>query len=451
MSTTAPTDRRRPRAVQGSGHRAAARRVLKVMAACGAVVGLWPVAVAVAAPAPVALLPVIAHVTGMLAGYGVLVMIVLMSRWPVLERGTGADRLSRWHGYGGRVVLSLVLVHAFAAVQAWASLRGQAFPVALAQVLGFPWLISATVATVLMVTVAVVSVRQARRRLSYERWHGIHLLGYVAIALSFLHQLGGPDLAGHPVLQVFWSLLYAHTFALVLRHRFLAPLRAAGRHRLRVTQVVEEVPGVVSIVVEGRHLEELDAEPGQFFRWRFLTPDTWLTAHPFSLSAPRQGNRLRLTVKDLGNGSKLLQHVEVGTWVVAEGPYGAMTAERRTQRDVLLIAGGVGITPMRALFETIPMKADQDLVLLYRADRPEHIVFRHELDMLAERRRAKVIYLLGSDPGLLSSRSLHRLVPDLVARDVYLCGPPGLSAAVRNNLAEAGHPERLLHEERFTF
>lgn len=428
--------------------RVAARRTLEVIGTGAGAVALWPI---VGFSAPLLLLPLVAHVTGMLAGYTVLVMIALMSRWPVLERGIGADRLASWHRHGGRVVLALVVVHASAAVQAWADLRGQSFPAALVEVLGFRWLISATVAAGLMVTVAAVSIKHARRRLTYERWHAVHLLGYVAIALSFLHQLGGPDLAGRPALQVGWALLYAHTFALVLRYRVLAPLRSATRHRLQVQAVVEEVPGVVSIVLAGRHLDELRAEAGQFFRWRFLTPDTWLSAYPFSLSAPARSDRLRLTVKALGDGSRLVQQIEVGTWVVAEGPYGAMTASRRTRRNVLLVAGGVGITPMRTLFETMPLEPGQDLVLLYRADGPEHIVFRYELDLLAARRRARVVYLLGPNPDLVSPRSLTRLVPDLRERDVYLCGPPGLSAAVRTNLATAGHPTRLLHEERFGF
>jgi predicted ferric reductase len=89
----------------------------------------------------------------------------------------------------------------------------------------------------------------------------------------------------------------------------------------------------VSILVEGQHLEDLHAESGQFFRWRFLTPDHWLNAHPFSLSAAPTATTLRLTVKALGDGSRSLQNLPVGTWVVAEGPYGAVTSARRTQRD----------------------------------------------------------------------------------------------------------------------
>ena len=431
--------------------RAAAELVVALAAGGAVLVAAWPVAVGVAVPGPLALTPLLAHTSGMLAGYGALVLMVLMSRWPVLERGIGSDRLARWHAAGGRAVVGLVLVHAVAAVAAWTQLTGLSPLAAAVDVLTMPGLMAATVGTLMILAVATLSARAARRRLTYEAWHGMHLTTYAAIALSFVHQLAGPDLAGRPVLQVAWALLYAHAFGLVLRYRVLAPLLGAARHRLRVAQVVAETPGVVSIVLEGTHLDELAAEPGQFFRWRFLTPDTWLAAHPFSLSAPPSADRLRLTVKALGEGSRRVQDVEVGTWVIAEGPYGALTAERRTRRDVLLIAGGVGITPMRTLFETMPVTAGQDLVLLYRANSREEIVFRAELDALAEQRRARVVYLLGSDPALLSSGSLRRLVPDLAARDVYLCGPPGMAAAVRSSLAGAGVPTTQLHEERFAF
>ena len=432
-------------------YRAAAEAVLGLLVVGAVLVAGWPVAVAVAAPVPVQPAPLVAHVTGMLAGYAVLVLLVLMSRWPLLERGIGADRLARWHAAGGRSVLTLVLVHATAATIGWTQVTGLSLLGAALDVLTMPGLLAATVATALMVAVAVVSVRAARHRLRYETWHALHLSVYVAVAMSFVHQLAGPDLAGRPVLQVLWALMYTHSFGLVLRYRLLEPVRAATRHRMRVAETVSEADGVVSIVIEGHRLDELRAQPGQFFRWRFLTPDLWFTAHPFSLSAAPTADRLRLTVKALGDGSRRLQQVEIGTWVVAEGPYGAMTAERRTRRDVALIAGGVGITPMRVLFETLPLSAEQDLVLLYRARNRDQLVFRDELIALANQRRARVIFLLGPDPDLLTSASLTRLVPNLAERDVYLCGPPGLASTVRTSLARAGVPAGRVHEERFAF
>ncbi|NMO89345.1 ferric reductase-like transmembrane domain-containing protein [Actinomycetospora sp. TBRC 11914] len=395
----------------------------------------------------------IAHVAGMLAGYSSTVMVGLMSRWPVIERRVGSDVLARWHAFGGRLFVALVLVHAGAAVAAWATTRGQDPVTATVNVLGLPGLLEATVGTALFVAVVGVSLWIARRRISYEAWHLVHLLTYGAIALSFVHELAGPNLAGRPLLQVAWTLLHAWAFALVLRYRVLGPLEIVWRHRLRVQAVVPEAHGVVSVIMRGRHVDELGIQAGQFFRWRFLTPATWASAHPFSLSAVPQGDLLRITVKALGNGSRLIHAVSPGTLVLAEGPSGALTAARRTRRSVLLIAGGVGITPMRALFESLDARGGR-VTLLYRASRPEDVVFRHELEQIARHRGAEILWLVGpsSRPDLqMTGDTLRRLVPDVAGRDVYLCASPGLSAAVRSGLRAAGLPRRHLHEEVFAF
>ena len=428
----------------------AARRaeLIVTAAVAGAVVAAgWPIVLGWNAAGPLVLVPLVAHVAGMLAGYGVLVLVGMMARVPVLEHGIGADRMTRWHRHIARAVMALIVVHAWAATESWASSRHQSTATALRSVLGLPGLVAATIGTVVLVVVAVASIRLARRRLSYERWHAVHLLAYVGVALAFTHQLAGPDLAGHRALQVGWALMYVGVFGLVVHHRVLTPLRRAQRHRMRVTAVTPESRDVVSIDIAGFHLDELDAQAGQFFRWRFLAPDHWRNAHPFSLSAAPTNSRLRLTVKALGDGSTGLQLIEPGTWVVAEGPYGAMTPRRRTRADVLLIAGGVGITPIRALFEALPLGAGQDLTLLYRT-RPDGIVFRQELDAIARRRGAHVHYLV-DERTTFSPAMLVWFAPNLVERDVYLCGPPGMTDAVRTALRTAGLPPEQLHEERF--
>jgi predicted ferric reductase len=446
---TAPTGTR-----PTTGHSAARSRLgpdeILLGIAIGALLAVgWPLWLALRDPRPVLLSGLLAHTAGMLAGYGVVVLLGLMSRAPLLERGVGADRLARWHGRGGRVVVLLVLVHAVSAVVVWAQLRGESAGLSTWHVLRLPWLIAATVGTVLFLAVAALSVRVARRRVSYERWHAIHLLVYLGVALGFVHQLAGPDLAGHRVLQVLWALLYTGVFALVAHYRVVTPLRNASRHRMRVTAVVPEGPGVVSVVVQGHNLHLLQAESGQFFRWRFLTPDLWRTAHPFSLSSPPTATHLRLTVKTLGDGSAALQHLDPGTWLIAEGPYGAMTARRRTRRDVLLVAGGVGITPMRALFETLPLGPGQDLVLLYRARTGADLLFRDELDAIARRRGARLHYLVGDRIGPFTPELFRYFAPGLTDRDVYLCGSPRMATGVREALFRAGLPATQLHEERF--
>ncbi len=280
-----------------------------------------------AAPRPLQLdVPLIAHTMGMLAGYGVTIMLVLMSRAPAIERGVGADRLARWHAVGGRAIFSLIAAHAVAATQVWVQASQRSILVALLRLMGLPGLLTATIGTLLLFGVGIVSARAVRHKLSYERWHAVYLATYVAVALAFSHQLAGPDLAGLRAVQIGWSLLYTYAFFLALRYRLLAPVQQAFRHRLRVDQVIPEADGVVSVVIRGRYLHELEAESGQFFRWRFLAARTWMSAHPFSLSAPPQDDSLQITVKALGEGSRRLQALRPGTPILAEGPYGAMTA-----------------------------------------------------------------------------------------------------------------------------
>ncbi len=395
----------------------------------------------------------VAHVTGMAAGYGAAIMLILMSRAPWLEHGIGADRLARWHAWAGPLVIMFTVVHVIAAVAAWVDASSLDLMAAVRNVLSLPGVLTASLGTAILVLIGLASLRAVRRRLSYEQWHFLHLLTYLAVGLGFAHQLAGPDLAGRRWLQIAWALLYTYAYALVLRWRVLQPFFQLWRHRLRVEDVRQESADVMSMLMSGRHLDELRAQPGQFFRWRFLTRETWRSAYPFSLSAPPTRNRLRITVWARGAGTRRLFDIPRGTLVFAEGPYGAITSRRVRRPRVLLIAGGVGITPMRALFEAIDLPG-KDVTLVYRASKEQNLVLKHELDEIAERSGARVVYLVGPSSDSrndMSAHALNRIVGDLSDHDVYLCASPGLAARVRSSLMDRGFPRHQLHEERFSF
>jgi ferredoxin-NADP reductase len=223
----------------------------------------------------------------------------------------------------------------------------------------------------------------------------------------------------------------------------------ALRYRLEVAEVTPEGPGVVSLRITGRRLDRMDAHAGQFFLWRFLTRHAWGTAHPFSLSAAPEGDSLRITVKGLGDHTARAGQIPVGTRVLAEGPFGVFTDERRHRDKAVLIAGGIGITPIRALLETM----HGDLVVLYRALTDDDVIFREELDALATSSGAVVHYVIGDHLGegreLLAPKHLLELVPDITERDVFLCGPPAMAAFILENVRMARVPRRQIHAERF--
>ena len=392
------------------------------------------------------------EVLGLLAGYGVVVLVALMARLPPLERGIGTDQLARWHAMGGRYVVSVVVAHGLLilwgyAVEAHTSLTSETATL----LTEYPDVLMATVAGFLLLGVGIISMRAARRRVRYETWYYLHLYTYLAIALAFSHQFAvGVSFINNLAARFWWSAMYLTVALLVLWYRVAVPLRAFARHKFTVVGVKPESPGVISIYIGGSHLDELEAEPGQFFRWRFLTRSMWWSSHPYSLSAAPGTDLLRITVKDIGDHSRALSRLRPGTRVSAEGPYGSFTAGR-TGRGVLLLAGGVGITPLRAMFSTLP----GPVTLIYRASSERDIVFRDELDAIAAARGAKVYYLVGSraeiggDP--LSPRMLRSLVPGLDQQEVYVCGPAGMISAAVEALRGAGVPRRQIHFESFEF
>jgi ferredoxin-NADP reductase len=154
----------------------------------------------------------------------------------------------------------------------------------------------------------------------------------------------------------------------------------------------------------------------------------------------------------VGDYTARMRALVPGTRVIVEGPFGDFTTAARRRPRVALIAGGVGITPIRALLEDMPGEPG-DIAVVYRALRPEDVILRAELDALARERGAELHYVVGDhrEQALLSPEHLQRLVPDIAARDVYVCGPPEMTEATRATLDRSGVPRAQVVTERFAY
>jgi predicted ferric reductase len=395
----------------------------------------------------------VAKFFGLHAASIMMLQLVLVARLPWLDRRIGMDRLTVWHRWTGFVLVWTVLTHATLVVLGYAAL--DSLPV-LRTFLGLAGVVASLLgmcAAAIIVAVAASSLRYARRRMQYETWHAIHIGLYLAIGLALLHQmLEGTTFASSPAAAAYWWTMWTLVLVAFLVGRVVVPVWRNAYHRFRVAAVVPESDDVVSVYVTGRHLDRTNARAGQFFIWRFPGHNGWWQANPFSLSAAPDGRTLRLTAKAVGATSAGLRRLPVGTRAFLEGPYGAFTALHRTRPAALLVAGGVGITPIRALLE----ESTGPAVVLYRVQSTADAVLLPELQELAGERGAHVHVLAGrtgsGNPPLapFDPEELAALVPDIADRDVYVCGPRAMTDAVLRSLRRLGVPRRQVHAERFS-
>ncbi len=386
--------------------------------------------------------------TGLAGTYLALVMVMLVSRVPVVERILGQDGLLRWHRRLAPWPISLIAAHVVLLTLAYAqAARGGIWHEVGTIVGGFPYMIEATVGFLLMMAVAIVSIRAIRRRVRRERWWAFHLCMYLALALGFAHVIVlGPSFVRHPLSRSLWIVFWLATAGMVITYRFGLPLVRTLRHRLKVVEVRPEGPGVVSVICEGRRLERLAVSGGQFFEWRFLTRGMWWQAHPFSLSARPKPPYLRLTVKDRGDFSAAVASLQPGTRVAIEGPYGVFTSHARRRRKAVLIAGGIGVTAIRALLEDLPSSTEP--VVFLRASTEDDLVLSSEVAEQARRCKGRAYNLVGSRSAVRLDR-LVQLVPDLRKRDIYVAGPEEFVHYMVDAVASLGVPRDAIHFDEY--
>jgi len=398
----------------------------------------------------------IGQVTAIAGTYAALVGVLLASRAPWLDQVFGSDELRRVHGLLGFASVWAIGAHVVTSTIAFAGNDiARVVDTLVDLVRTVPGMLGAVVAMALLVLVAVTSMQAARRRASYETFHGVHLYVYLALAFGYLHQLTiGTDFVGDPLATWLWISLYVAAFAPLLIHRVAAPIALTLRHRPRVEAIVPEAQGVFSLYVGGRDLDRLAVRSGQFFVVRALTLRDWLHGHPFSISAAPNGDHLRFTVKELGEGTRELRALRVGTPLMLEGPYGSVHGARRSGRKLLLIAGGIGVAPIRAMAESFAY-GPGEVEFIYRTRDVGDAALVAELQALARERGFSLHVVTGRRadgrrrPDPLRPEAIRGLVPDAGERDVFLCGPDGLIDRTRRGLLGLGVPPDRIHLEAF--
>jgi predicted ferric reductase len=393
------------------------------------------------------------RLVGVVTAVLMMSQVLLASRAPWIDRVIGHDRAIARHATLGSYAILLMFVHLSLIVTATSRELSQGLVEAFFGLSsGNLWIAAAEIAAGLFALVLATSLFGAFRAWHYETWHTIHRVVYVAIAIAVPHQfLDGETFRRGGVAWLFWFTFYVIAFGSFVAFRMVRPLVLTANHRARVASVTTEADGSTTVDIQGRMLRGLGAKPGQFLLWRFYTPKLFWQKHPYSLSSAPHGDHVRITVKPSGHGSRAVAHVRPGTVVTFEGPLGIFTHDARARNGIVLIAAGIGITPIRALLEHV--LPGEPCVVVVRVRSLDEAPLLHEVRALARDRSADLKVLVGPRGDTWGTpdepASIASLVTDPSDVDVFVCGPLAWARQVEADALAAGVAPGAIHRERF--
>ncbi|BAZ03923.1 ferredoxin reductase family protein [Calothrix sp. NIES-3974] len=380
---------------------------------------------------------------------------VLAARVNRIESSYGIDILIQFHRYTFIVAFVMVVVHpVILFIVQPETLQLLNFPEA-------PWRARmAVVGTIAFLVMVVTTIWRKQLKIPYEPWRAIHsILAVVAVGLGFGHAVGVGNYLSLFWKILLWSVMMAIALWLIIYVRLVKPWLMTKRPYI-VEAVTPERGDVWTLTLRPLGHDGFTFHPGQF-SWLTLniTPLS-MREHPFSMSSSGdRADQIQFGIKALGDFTKRIKDVKPGTKAYLDGPYGVFTTERYwDSAGFVLIAGGVGITPIYSILLTASeRKDDRPFLLIYAAPSWEDITYRKSLEALKSQLDLTIVYVLrkadenwGGETGYVDKDLLQRHIPiHRGSRQYFICAAPAMMDAVERALFELDVPVTNVHMEHF--
>jgi predicted ferric reductase len=315
-----------------------------------------------------------------------------------------------------------------------------------------PLKILGIVTLTLIIVTAGAAILYKRLRLKYETWKNIHRAGYAIFAMGFVHSFFmGSDLHNWP-LRIFWIVM-ACIYVIVLLYR-IWNWSHVRRHPFSVAEVLQETPDVWSLYFNGKYR---DYKPGQFMIVQLVRNGKVSEPHPFTISSSPTGDRLSISVKSSGDFTSTIGDTKIADTAYIDAPYGVFSFLNHDARDLVFIAGGIGITPfISMLWYMYDKKLERNIILIWGNKTEKDIVFKEDLERMAsEMPSLKIVHVMSGqddwtgEKGYIDEEKLKRHVSNFQDSQFFLCGPPVMTIAVEKTLTKLGVPKKKIHYERF--
>jgi predicted ferric reductase len=382
----------------------------------------------------------------------------LTARFRYVTEPWGEDVIYHFHRQISLLAIGLVVAHPLILFAVRPEL------IALLNFIQAPWRARfAALSVYSLIALVVMALWRVKLKIRYETWHLTHiLLAIIAVTAGLLHMVGwsfyltdSRKRALRIGLTVFW-------IGLLLYVRIAKPLLML-RRPYRVSEVRKERGDTSTLVMQPDGHPGFRFTPGQFAWLTVYGSPFKITGHPFSFSssAAVTDGRVEMTIRNLGDFTSEIYKVPVGKRVYLDGPYGAFTIGHPADMHVL-IAGGIGITPMMSMIRTLADRRDpRPIILLYGSENWESITFREELEALKDDARLDltVIHVLTNpsddwtgERGFITAEVFKRhLPPPYADHEYFICGPNVMMDAIEKTLGEIHVPLSKYHSERYSF
>ncbi len=399
-----------------------------------------------------------------------VVMVALGTRLPLIEKVMGLDRVYHIHRILGITVLFIFLGHALLRTLAYSLHRGNGWAwnfLFYFSTKNVPLLLGHIALYVLILVIPLAF--WGRHHISYWLWKNSHLLVYPAIAVGVMHAWmeQGNRFASISNLALFIPVVAILISISIYRAMIVSRLRRQAPWK--VADVVKETCDTATLVLERPEGPGAfgSRRAGQFAIIRVRNGNRWSEPHPFTISAPPHSEKLHFTIKAAGKFTSSVPMLERGSHVLCEGPYGIFTIDYRKEREVVMISGGVGITPFLSnIRHALAVSAESNIVLFCCNKTYDDIIAREELSAAAAQLNMKVVHVLsksGSEDLPAAADRVEfekgRLTGAIISKHItspeasfYMCGPPAMQATVLKVLKDTfGVPSWRVHRELFFY
>ena len=380
----------------------------------------------------------------------------LTARFRYVTEPWGEDVIYHFHRKISLIAVALVIAHPLILFAVRPEL------LALLNSFTAPWRARfAAISTYSLIAIVVMALWRVKLRISYETWHISHIvLAVVAVTAGLAHMVGWGVYLVDPWKRALWLALTLFWIALLLHVRIVKPLFML-RRPYRVAELRQERGDTFTLAMDPVGHAGFRFRPGQFGWLTVRNSPFRITGHPFSFSssAEAQGGRVEMSIRKLGDFTSGINRIPVGQRVYLDGPYGAFTIGNPADMHVL-IAGGVGITPMMSMIRTLADRGDRrPVVLVYGSKDWDSITFREELEAMKSRLDLTLVHVLSQPPagwtgerGYVDAEVFRRhLPPPYASHEYFICGPDVMMDSIENALEELGVPMSKYHSERYSF